>query len=286
MELFEKKDVQSEPSYNPSCEVSQVAASDYIYNVRKRGFDVCIPAIVKEYNRKENVVTVVPAINEWTATDEYIERAEIKVPVFSFSGGGFMINFPLVVGDTGWLLACDRDISLFKQQLTQINPNTARTHCIEDSFFFPDKVNKFNIDKGDENNFVVQSLTRNLKLSFSKDAIKIYAGAPKKDGQKEEKEQASLISLTQGEIAITTTEKLTATVKNANISAEENLTAKAKQATIEAQTINLKGKVVIDGNVEVSGNVTASEVKGGGISLKSHTHSGVEPGSGNTGGPQ
>lgn len=41
------------------------------------------------------------------------------------------------------------------------------------------------------------------------------------------------------------------------------------------------------GNLKVSGQITAQEdVIGAGVSLQSHTHSGVEAGSGNTGTPQ
>lgn len=191
MEVIEKENIQAVPSYPPACEVSDVVASDYIYDSRKSAFEVCIPAIVVEYERDKNIVKVTPAVNEKTSTDKYIKRAEIKVPVFSFAGGGFMINFPLKKGDTGWLLSCDRDISLFKQQLTAINPNTERTHCIEDSFFFPDKVNKFNLDDDDKTNFVLQSLTRNLKMTFSGDTVKIFAGQPKKDGEKDNKKSSS-----------------------------------------------------------------------------------------------
>lgn len=45
--------------------------------------------------------------------------------------------------------------------------------------------------------------------------------------------------------------------------------------------------VSITGNVDVSGTITASEdVVGGGISLKGHTHGGVQGGGASTGGPQ
>jgi len=49
----------------------------------------------------------------------------------------------------------------------------------------------------------------------------------------------------------------------------------------------MKDKVQIVGNVEIKGNATISgDVLGGGISLKTHVHGGVEGGSSNTGQPQ
>ena len=41
------------------------------------------------------------------------------------------------------------------------------------------------------------------------------------------------------------------------------------------------------GNVEITGSVSVSDdVTAGGVSLTSHTHGGVQTGSGSTGGPQ
>jgi phage baseplate assembly protein V len=55
----------------------------------------------------------------------------------------------------------------------------------------------------------------------------------------------------------------------------------------------VEGDVSISGNVSVTGDITASgtvtgdaDVVGGGVSLKSHKHSGVQAGGASTGGPQ
>lgn len=45
------------------------------------------------------------------------------------------------------------------------------------------------------------------------------------------------------------------------------------------------GKVTIDGNLVVTGSVTASSVSASGVSLSTHTHGGVESGSSNTSKP-
>lgn len=51
--------------------------------------------------------------------------------------------------------------------------------------------------------------------------------------------------------------------------------------------VKIKADAQITGNLSVGGNVTASgDVKAGNISLDSHTHSGVQTGSGSTEGPQ
>lgn len=51
--------------------------------------------------------------------------------------------------------------------------------------------------------------------------------------------------------------------------------------------VAIQGNVTIDGDVDVTGTVTAStDVLGGGISLATHTHGGVQSGGSSTGGPQ
>ncbi|MDH0032912.1 MULTISPECIES: hypothetical protein [unclassified Acinetobacter] len=74
---------------------------------------------------------------------------------------------------------------------------------------------------------------------------------------------------------------------------QENIELLARtKATIEAPTINLKGKVVIEGDIEHTGNqtttgkITATEdVVSGGKSLKTHVHGGVQNGGGTTSQP-
>ena len=45
---------------------------------------------------------------------------------------------PVATGDKGWLIANDRDISLYKQAGVQSPPNTNRLHSYEDGWFSPD----------------------------------------------------------------------------------------------------------------------------------------------------
>lgn len=58
-------------------------------------------------------------------------------------------------------------------------------------------------------------------------------------------------------------------------------------ANITADQINITGKVAIDGDVTVTGTLTAdTDVVGGGKSLKGHKHTGVTAGGGVSGAPQ
>lgn len=295
VDVIESEEIQSEPSYAPPCEDSDSAALSYISRNINLSLDVCQPAIVKSYDREKNTVTVAPAVMEATATGEFIPRSEIDVPVFSPCGGGFVMNFPLKEGDTGWLLCNDRDISLFKQQRTVINPNTYRIHSLEDSFFIPDRVNKFEVDNADKENLVIQSLDRNIKITVAKDAIQ-FTAAQSSTGQADSSVSADASTASSGDaektqITIGYSETGLNIKTSTNVVIEcKNLTATVQEnANVKAQTINLEGNVVIKGNVSIdgdtdcSGTVKGSAVQAGSIDLAGHVHGGVENGSGTTG---
>lgn len=318
-----KQEVQSCPSYNPADLTTTAGMLDYIYRCNSMTTENCMPAIVESYDRKKNVVTVKPCINITAATGETIERESIIATVMSICGGKFIINFPLEKGDTGWLITADRDISLFREQRKVINANTNRIHSIEDSFFIPDRVNDFKIEAEDDKNLVIQNLDRNIKISVGQDKIKITtktkeSGNSSKDGvssnngssdngstqtsNSQEQSNKTTISLTEGEVGVETTGKVTVkakqniscTVEKGNIECTcENLTATVKNtAQVKAQTINLEGNVNIKGNVNINGNtdcsgtITGSAVKAGSIDLAGHVHGGVESGGSTTGGAQ
>lgn len=64
------------------------------------------------------------------------------------------------------------------------------------------------------------------------------------------------------------------------IESDTAVTVKAPQVTIDTAETTIKGHVTVEGSITTTGDVTAA-----GISLISHTHSGVTPGGGNTGEP-
>lgn len=78
------------------------------------------------------------------------------------------------------------------------------------------------------------------------------------------------------------------------IESDTAVTVKAPQVTIDAAETTIKGHVTVEGGLNVAGGsgaavdgslATTGDVTASGISLTSHTHSGVTPGGGNTGGP-
>lgn len=85
----------------------------------------------------------------------------------------------------------------------------------------------------------------------------------------------------QGNITINAPTAQTVNTTNCVVNATEKITFNSPEAEFTGNVTIDKGLTVIENTVSKSGDVIAS-----GISLKSHTHSGVESGSSSTGGPQ
>lgn len=71
----------------------------------------CLPAIVEGFDRASNRATVKPLTQHLVDTlqgELPIDRPSCTVPVLQISRGGWCIDMPLFVGDTGILIALDR----------------------------------------------------------------------------------------------------------------------------------------------------------------------------------
>ncbi len=110
------------------------------------------------------------------------------------------------------------------------------------------------------------------------------------------------VHLTRSGIVVHTGLDLTATVGgNCNATVNGSTTLKSNGVTIDSPSTHITGTLTVDqlitgtGGLAISGGsgasvdgslTTTGDVVAAGISLDTHTHIGVQPGSGNTGGPQ
>lgn len=137
-----------------------------------------MPVVVEAYDRTNNVVTVTPLIQLVKLDGTTIQRnAYGQIPALALGGGGFFINFPLKQGDLGWILASDRDLSLFRQTLATAAPNTSRCHRFEDGWFIPDVFRKYTLNSADVSNdaMVISSTDGTTRISIWEDFIQITA---------------------------------------------------------------------------------------------------------------
>ena len=102
----------------------------------------CIPCIVVAYGASANTVDVQPLPNHTRdngTSIEEIPRPELKsIPVLHFAHGGFEIKAPLFVGDTGYVIAADRNChELIEKNKTQLYADDA-DHELNEGAGIPD----------------------------------------------------------------------------------------------------------------------------------------------------
>ena len=127
-----------------------------------------MPCRVIAVSDDRTTVDVEPMISMVMYSGEIVQRAPILgIPVHTLGAGGFIISFPISVGDFGWIHASDRDISLFLESLKVERPNTQRMHDMSDGRFIPDAIRGFTIAGEDSNSLVIQSKTGSVKIALN-----------------------------------------------------------------------------------------------------------------------
>lgn len=125
------------PSKNPSDQSSMPGVFGAVHKKQMQAIQGQLPCRV--IGVAGTRVTVQPMISILTTSGQAVERSPVvNVPRLALGSGGFMLYFPVAVGDMGWIMASDRDISLFLQNMQIAVPNTARLHSFEDGRFVPD----------------------------------------------------------------------------------------------------------------------------------------------------
>lgn len=139
-----------------------------IFKKQMQAIDGSLPAIVISYDRVKNLATVRPLIAVLGTDGSTTKRAQVAaVPVLALGGGGFVINFPLKPGDTGWIKANDRDISLYMQSSKDAQPNSSRIHSFADAQFIPDAMAKYTLAGTDDDALVIQSYDGLTKITLT-----------------------------------------------------------------------------------------------------------------------
>lgn len=139
---------------------STISMLDAIMRVESMKIETCIPAVIMEYDRKTHLAIVKPLVNMLSSDGEELERDSIEVPVRRIQHGAFIADFPIYRGDTGWLIASDRNTELaILENLGETTkngtangmtarPQTRHIHKYRFGFFIPDRWG--NVDLADD----------------------------------------------------------------------------------------------------------------------------------------
>ena len=146
---------------------------DGLFKMLKRSIfidlHVCLPATVVSYDSATNTVDLQPAIQAVLLDNKFVTLPQIfDIPVLELGGKGLSVKIPLQPGDTGIVIFCDRDITLFKQEKKNTQPNTLRKHDLSDGIFIPMKFGSAGSD-----NILIQSDDGATKLEITSSGINI-----------------------------------------------------------------------------------------------------------------
>lgn len=239
------------PSKDPASDGSLGGMLQSVFKKMLQRVDGMLPATVVSYNRVTGRAVIQPSIDMTTTDGTRVKRATYaSIQVLALGGGGFDITFPLQPGDTGWIEASDRDISLWQQAAGARNvpANTERLHSFSDGRFIPDVLAKYTLPAGRESDMVIQSRDGSVYVALSADTVRIKA-------------------------------------PTVRVEAETLIRMQAPTISFNASTVLQFNAPAITGGA--SGGTTAftGVVTFNGIPFNTHRHTGVDTGSGTSEGP-
>lgn len=257
---------------------------------------VAMPGIIQSFDEVKQTVSVKLAIRErlsiWGNPFEDIEIPTLlEVPVFMPRAGNFILTMPISPGDECLVVFTDNCYDSWWETGAVGNQMDNRRHDLSDGIAIvgiwsqPNKVDSYSTDSA-----VLRSLTGDCYIEVKESDVNIVAPTKVTVTGKE-------VNIDASESVVVNSPQATINADTAKITASVEASVEAPVATIEAATINLNGNVSAGGGanpvkIESSGPI---EVTGGTVKLSgtttienkvflAHTHSGVEPGGGNTGG--
>ena len=210
-----------------------------------------LPGIIKGVDLGAMTATVQPAIRaQVRTTNGELQSVElpllVDVPIIYPCGGGFTLTFPISSGDECLVIFSSRAIDNWWQAGGVQDPVEYRMHDLSDGF----------------------------ALVGARSQVKVISGISNNSTQLRSDDGSTYVEVKGGQV---------------------NVVAPS-QVTITTPTTLITGNVIINGTlnsgVEGGGTATfagdvhaAGDVTAGPISVQGHTHSGVQPGGGNSGGP-
>lgn len=165
------------PSMNPGDEGTLAGVIKVGIQKAMQSLDVMLPVEVVNYDRATNRATVRHMVQMVGSDGEKVSRAQVaSIRVIQPGNAAFNISLPIKPGDKGWLMAADRDLSVFQQGLSEDAPNTARMHSFQDGVFMPDAMSNGDAPAGMGDRVVIGS--NDGAATFSFDAGGFYFNGP------------------------------------------------------------------------------------------------------------
>lgn len=250
----------------------------YIRNAQA-GVFTAMPARVLKADLSEQKVDVQLLQNRLNTDDTSTERPPIlSVPLMFQGSKSSQFSFPVSAGDTVLIVFGMRDIDRFKAGSSQAHdPRTNRKYNRQDAIAIP---GLFSFNQARNN-------PSKHSLDHSTDDAVVVSNI----GTSNENEVRLKAS---GDIIINSPSKVEVNCTTAEVNASESVTIDTPETTVTG-SLRVEGMLTYVAGMTGSGGsstatitgdvVVTGEVVSNGVVLDSHTHNGVETGSGNTGSP-
>lgn len=223
------------------------------------------PGRIVSFDATNQTATVQPMIKR-VFKDDFGEDAAltlpllIKAPVWLPRAGGFVITFPIEPGDDCLVIISERSLDNWWTFGAELPPKDIRFHHLSDAIVL--------CGMSPQTKSVTAYNTQDLVLRKESNDPLV---ALRNNGDIECQAAGSTITIKpSGDITLSSPTKI---ILDAPIT-----------ETTSQMTVN--GNLQVNGNSDSTGTSSATDHLSNGISGNSHTHGGVQPGSGNTGGPQ
>jgi hypothetical protein len=165
------------PSANPADDDTLLGAIKTAVRKEIQNTDGMLPVEVVAYDRATNRATVRHLVQMMATDGTAYDRADIaSVRVYQFGNGTFSMSLPIKPGDRGWIMAADRDISLFQQDLKKGAPNTRRMKSFSDGLFMPDAMSMGDVEAPDGDSVTIQMNAGGVVLAMGENGFSVRVG--------------------------------------------------------------------------------------------------------------
>ena len=253
-----------------------------LMRIHSMRMECCLPAIVKDYNRTSHLALVQPLTNIVSSDGEQMERADIIVPVRRIQHGAFLIDFPIYKGDTGWIIAADRDsetslLSNSGDVNKDSNPNqggqkpsTGILHKYRFGFFIPDRWGNIDIEEdygAGEDDAVICSRNGKTKIVISQEGD-VEISLDQHEGN------ANLVINSNVTMSgnLSVSGDMNISEGSLTISKNEQIVSIDEGSISASSSISAEGDVHSEANVISEKDVIVNSTDNTSIRLKSHIH--------------
>lgn len=167
--------------HRPSLDVTGLEnVQTFFDNVLEKAKDricVCLPCSVVKYDRTKHLADLRVLFNWKMADGSVVEGWVIhNITVRRLLAGGFLIDFPIKEGDTGWIFATDYDAKDSKAESKPRLPLTPFKNSYSSGFWIPDQWGndeKLGVSGVDDGRLTIQTADGTQKVSIGSGDIHI-----------------------------------------------------------------------------------------------------------------